>query len=183
LIILASICLLVAFLCLVLASLLPPPAWLFALDATAFSVAGAALFGLAFGLSRPLLRTWSRGLALPGVAAAVAVGLRGSLLSWLSPPEALAQVDYARVQLAALSLVGALFALVSGIAVASRAESVLAIVLSGVVITAALYVAGPVMLRLGVPLDHRTFLGLAGVGVGAYALIETGRKMAEKGKR
>lgn len=181
-IVLFTIALLSAFLTLVLASQLPAPAWLAALNATAFSAATAIFAALGAVLDRVQLPQRLRPLALPAVTAVAAFGLRRWLLDWLAPPEAVPRIDYFRLQLAALSLVAALFALLGGAAALSRAGPWPHLAAAGASVTLAMYVAGPVLLRAGVPLDVRAFLGLAGLGVGAYAIVEGARRVGG-GKR
>jgi len=184
---LAIICLGAAFGSLVLASLLPPPMWILALDAFAFSVAAALLFGVAAAVewlpAGKRLGKRYKELGLPLGAGATAVVLRAWLVEWLTPPATAPTIDFVRLQLAALSLSAALFALVGGVAVASRSPHIVDLALSAAAVTAALYVCGPVLLGLGVPLDHRTFLGLAGIGVGAYVAVEARRRVGNQGTR
>jgi hypothetical protein len=179
LILLFFIALALTFLALLLASQLPAPLWLWALDAVAFCAATAALSALAILSSRLGRKGW-RALVLPGVAATLALGTQRWLLLWLSPPEAVPRIDFLRLQLAALSVISILFALLSGATALSRAEAWPQLLLTGAVITASLFAAGPLLERVGVPLDHRTFLSLVGLGLGAYAVVEASRKVARR---
>jgi hypothetical protein len=176
LIALAAIASLVAFVALVLASQLPAPAWLWALDIVAFSVAVAVMAAAGEILTRAKLPETLRPLALPVLSAIAALGLRRWLLDWLSPSEAVPRIDYGRLQLAAFSLAAAGAALLSASAALSRGGSWPQLLAAGLVLTAALYAAGPALIRSGLPLDMRAFLGLAGLGVGAYALVEGARR-------
>ncbi len=166
-----------AFVALVLASQLPAPGWIWALDAVALSVAVAIVAAGGALADRAKLRDSVRPLVLPAASALAALGLRRWLLDWLSPPEAVPRIDYWRLQLAALCLVAAAAALLGGAAALSRGGSWPQLLVAGLSITLALYAAGPVLIRAGLPLDHRTFLGLAGLGVGAYALVEGARRI------
>jgi len=180
---LAASSLAVAFICLVLSSQLAHPNWIVALAGVALFVAVAVLFALAFGLGKVPVPRWAAGMALPVVASALALGLRGWLLDSLTPPEALPRVEYLRMQLGAGAAVGALFALISGVALLSRGGHAAPLVVGGLAVASALFVAGPLLVRAGVPLDHRTFLGLAGLGVGAYAVVEARRRIGARGER
>lgn len=171
------------FLALVLASQLPSPTWLLALDAVACCSSVALLAGVAALLSRANLSERYRSLALPTVAAVVALLSRRWLIAWLSPPEALPRIDYWRLQLAALCLVASTFALIGGIAAMCRACPWPQLAVAGLTVAVALFGLGPVLLRSGVPLDHRTFLSLAGLGVGAYAVVEGARKLGGRRAR
>jgi hypothetical protein len=183
LIVLLAIALLSTFVALVLTSLLPSPAWRIALDATAFCAATAVLAAAGAVLDRVRLPDRVRPAALPVVSALAALGSRPWLLDWLVPPEALPRIDYLRLQLAALSVAASLIALLGSMAVLCRAGSWPVVGVAAVSITVALYCIGPVLLRAGIPLDVRTFLGLAGIGVGAYALVEGVRRVGRGHKR
>lgn len=168
-----------AFIALVLASQLAAPTWLWALDIVAFSTATATLSAFALLTSKLGRKGW-RALILPACAAAVALGTQSWLQSWLDPEDPVPRIDYIRLQLAAVSIVAALFALLAGTVVLSRAESWPRIACSGAVICASLFAAGPILARIGVPFDHRAFLGLAGLGVAAYAVVEASRRLATR---
>jgi uncharacterized BrkB/YihY/UPF0761 family membrane protein len=102
------------------------------------------------------------------------------LLEWLDPPEALPQIDYWRLQAAALAVVGALFGLFGGITSLSRDDLWYHGVVAGAIVTAALFALGPLLLGAGVDVDHRTFVGLAGLGLGAYVVVEGVRKVGRR---
>lgn len=167
---------LVAFVALVLASQLPAPGWLWALDAVALSAAVAVLSGLGLVLGRLRLPEGASSLPLPLVAAAIAVATRGWLVAWLSPPAPVPRIDYWQLQLAAGSLAGAVFALLGGVAALSGAGPWYRTAAAAASVTAGLYAAGPVLVRVGVPVDWRAFLGLAAMGLAAYAVVEAARR-------
>ena len=169
--------LLLAFVSLVLASQLPAPAWLWALDGVGFSLAVAALSGIALILARVRVgERWAQ-LPLPAASATIALACHGELVDWLSPHEALARIDFWRIQLAALSVVGGSYALIGGVAALTRPGAWYHTVLAGVAVTAGLFALGPVLITAGVPVDWRAFLGLAGLGLGAFAAVEAARKV------
>jgi hypothetical protein len=169
-----------AFACLVLASQLAEPWWRAALVGLAASAATALLSGVAAAAGPRLGRSFRAALALPGVAAAVSVATRGWLVEWLSPPEAVPRIEYLRIQLAALSAVGATFALLGGAAAFVRVTTWPHWVAAGCVMTAGLYSLGPLLVGAGVPVDHRAFLGLVGLGVGAWAVVEAARRVGAR---
>jgi hypothetical protein len=176
LIVLFASSLLLAFVSLVLASQLPAPAWLWALDATALCAAVALLSGLGLATGRIGLPAGVKPLSLPLISAAVALGARGWLVSWLSPPEPVPRIDFWKIQLAAGAVAGAAFALVGGAAALGRGGPWYQTALAIAAVAAGLYAMSPVLLRAGVPFDWRAFLGLAGLGLGAYAVVEAARR-------
>lgn len=169
-----------AFVALVLASQLPAPLWLWALDALALSLSVAGLSGVALVIARLGVGFRWRTLALAATGAAAALLCHPNLLEWLSPPDAVPQIDFWRLQGAALTVVGALFGLFGGIASLTGDGLWYDVAIAGAAVAAALFALGPLLVEVGVPVDHRAFLGLAGLGLGAWAVVEGARKVGRR---
>lgn len=167
-----------AFIALVLASQLPSPAWLWALDGVAVGLAVAAITGTGLVLDRFRLPQQWKALALPVASALLSLVAHRWLVASLAPPVAVPSIEFWRLQLAALSFTGATFAVIGGVAALSRGRAWYDMAVAGTTITIGLYALGPVLVRAGVPVDWRAFLSLVALGLGAFAVIEAARRVS-----
>jgi hypothetical protein len=169
-----------AFVALVMASQLPHPGWIWALKGLACALAVALLAaGTTAARHVPAARRLSP-WGWPAITTLIALALRPWLVELLAPPERMPRLDYGRLQLGCLAAVAALFALAGALNAAQRQGSWYHLVGAGCMMAVAFYVMGPVFSTWGLPLDHRTFLGLVGLGLGAFAVTEASRRFGAK---
>jgi hypothetical protein len=177
LIVLFGIALSVAFISLVLASQLPSPTWIWALDGVVGGLAVAAFAGIGLIVARvPVKEQW-KPLTLPVVAALVSLATHHWLVASLAPTESMPSIDFWRLQLAALSVVGAVFAVLAGVSALNRGRAWYDMAVTGAAVAIGLYSLGPLLIRAGVPVDWRAFVGLVALGLGAFAVIEAARRV------
>lgn len=174
---LCGIALLVAFISLVLASQLPSPAWIWALNGVVLGLAVAALSGAGLILDRLRLPRMWKSLALPVLSALLSLAAHHWLVESLAPPEAVQRIEFWTLQLAALSVVGATFAVTGGVAALSRGRAWYDMAVAGTTVAIGLYALGPILIQVGVPVDWRAFLSLVALGLGAFAVIEAARRV------
>lgn len=172
-----GIALLLAFIALVLASQLPSPAWIWALDGVATSLAVATFSGAGLIIDRLNPPGLWKTLALPVFSAIVSLATQSWLLESLAPPEAAPRIVFWRLQLAALSCVGATFAFIGGVVGLTRGRAWYDMAMGGIVVAIGLYGMGPLLVHCGVPVDWRAFLSLVALGLGAFAVIEAARRV------
>ncbi len=176
-IVLFAIAVLLAFVALVLASRLSDPAWRWALDGLVINLAVATLSGLGLITARLRLPDWLKPHLLPSLSAVIAFGTQQWLVAWLAPPEPIPRIDLLRLQLAALSAVGAAFAIVGGVVALSKSGAWYHLATAGATVAVGLFSLGPLLLQAGVPVDWRTFVSLAGLGLGVFAVVEAARRV------
>lgn len=168
-----------AFVALALARYLPSPAFIGALFALAVLVCIALFASIAGVLGRLSAdRTVPPAIAAVVSAAAALFG-RAALRALLGLGGEPTTVDPVAFFLAALGLTGAVAGVGWGVAAlgggSNRRWGWTEALLATAAIAACLYSLGPILLWLGVPVDHWTFLSLGALGVASFGVVSAFR--------